>query len=151
MSLCSGQSPTNSCRELRRQGVVWQDEPLEGPGFWAVTRHADCVEVNRDFERFSSARQAVYIFDLAAEDRKFYSEPGISVTGKPLQDHSPQTMPHLDLATDEARAFLQALRDGDSPIVIADGRTAFQLRFAIEEDGPTFTVTRPDGLPVWIY
>jgi cholest-4-en-3-one 26-monooxygenase len=54
--------------ELRRQGVVWQDEPLGGPGYWAVTRHADCVEVNRDFERFSSARQAVYIFDLPAED-----------------------------------------------------------------------------------
>lgn len=67
----------------------------------------------------------------------------ISVTGKPLQDHSPRTMPHLDLATDEAKAFLQALRDGDPPIVIADGRTAFQIEFAVAEDGPTFTVTRP--------
>ena len=30
-----------------------------------------------------------------------------------------------------------------SPIVIADGRTAFQVEFAIEADGPAFTVTRP--------
>ena len=52
-------------------------------------------------------------------------------------------MPHLDLATDEAKAFLLALRDGDSPIVIADSRTAFQVEFAIAEDGPTFTVSKP--------
>ena len=48
---------------LRRQGVVWQDE-VDGPGFWAVTRHADCVAVNRDHERFSSALRAVFIWDL---------------------------------------------------------------------------------------
>ena len=57
--------------------------------------------------------------------------------------HHPQIMPHLDLATDEAKAFLLALYDGDSPIVIADSRTAFQLEFAIAEDGPTFTVSKP--------
>ena len=57
--------------------------------------------------------------------------------------HSAQMMPHLDLATDEAKAFLLALRDGNSPIVIADSRTAFQVEFVIAEDGPTFTVSRP--------
>jgi hypothetical protein len=67
----------------------------------------------------------------------------ISITGEPTGDHSPQTVPHLDLATDEAKAFLLALRDGDSPIVIADSRTAFQVEFAMAEDGPTFTVSKP--------
>ena len=67
----------------------------------------------------------------------------ISITGEPTGDGSPRTMPHLDLATDEAKAFLLALRDGDSPIVIADSRTAFQVEFAIAEDGPTFTVSKP--------
>jgi hypothetical protein len=66
----------------------------------------------------------------------------ISITGEPAGNDSPQ-MPHLDLATDEAKAFLLALRDGHSPIVIADSRTAFQLEFAISEDGPTFTVSKP--------
>ncbi len=66
----------------------------------------------------------------------------ISITGESTADASPQE-PHLDLATDEAKAFLLALRDGDSPIVIADSRTAFQLEFAIAEDGPTFTVSKP--------
>jgi hypothetical protein len=51
--------------------------------------------------------------------------------------------PHLDLAIDEAKAFLLALRDGRAPIVVADSRTAFQLEFAIAEDGPTFTVSKP--------
>jgi len=67
----------------------------------------------------------------------------ISITGEPTGDCSPRIMPHLDLTTDEAKAFLLALRDGDSPIVIADNRTAFQVEFAIAEDGPTFTVSKP--------
>jgi nucleoside 2-deoxyribosyltransferase len=57
----------------------------------------------------------------------------ISITGEP----------HLELAIDEAKAFLLALRNGDSPIVIADSRTAFQLEFAIAEDRPTFTISKP--------
>ncbi len=67
----------------------------------------------------------------------------ISITGEPAGDYSAQTMPHLDLSTDEAKAFLLALRDGDSPIVIADSRTAIQVEFAIVEDGPVFAVSKP--------
>jgi hypothetical protein len=67
----------------------------------------------------------------------------VSIAGEPAGDNSPQLMPHLDLATDEAKAFLLALRDGDSPIVIADSRSGFQLEFAVAEDGPTFTVSMP--------
>jgi hypothetical protein len=66
----------------------------------------------------------------------------ISVTGDLTGDDSTKKMPCLDLATDEAKAFLLALRDGDSPIVIADSRNAFQVEFAITEDGPTFTVSK---------
>ena len=36
----------------------------------------------------------------------------ISVTGEPTGDHSPRMISHLDLSTDEAKAFLLALRDG---------------------------------------
>lgn len=66
----------------------------------------------------------------------------ISITGDSTGDYSSRMMPYLDVATDEAKAFLLALRDGDSPIVIADSRTAFQVEFAIAEDGPTFTVSK---------
>lgn len=64
----------------------------------------------------------------------------ISIAGEPPGD---QKMPHLDMTTDEAKAFLLALRDGDSPIVIADSRAALQVEFAIAEDGPTFTIGKP--------
>jgi hypothetical protein len=67
----------------------------------------------------------------------------ISITGEPTGDYCPQTMPHLDLATDKAKAFLLALRDGRAPILIGDSHSAFQVEFAITEDGPTFTVSKP--------
>jgi hypothetical protein len=64
----------------------------------------------------------------------------ISITGEAPGEHSAQRMPKLDLPIDEAKAFLLALHNGESPVVIADSRTAFQLEFAILEDGPTFTI-----------
>jgi hypothetical protein len=67
----------------------------------------------------------------------------ISITGEPTGDFSPQTMPQFDLATDKAKAFLLALRDGNSPIVVTDARSAFQVEFVFAEDGPTFTVSQP--------
>ena len=53
---------------LRKNAPVWWQEEADGPGFWAVTTHADCTEVNRDYEHFSSARKATYIWDLADDD-----------------------------------------------------------------------------------
>ena len=53
---------------LRRHDPVhWQDEP-GGPGFWAVTRYEDCVTVNRDYERFSSAAKGTMPFELGEEE-----------------------------------------------------------------------------------
>ncbi|MGO9855023.1 MAG: cytochrome P450 [Acidimicrobiales bacterium] len=53
---------------LRRHDPVhWQDEP-GGPGFWAVTKYEDCVTVNRDWERFSSAAQGTMPFELGEEE-----------------------------------------------------------------------------------
>jgi len=69
----------------------------------------------------------------------------ISITGEPTGHDFTRTTPHLDLAIDEAKAFLLALRDGDSPIVIADSRTGFQLEFAIVQDGPSFAIGPRDG------
>ncbi|HEX4863706.1 MAG TPA: hypothetical protein VFV02_06515, partial [Acidimicrobiales bacterium] len=62
-SIYVGGVPYDRFAELRRQGVVWQDE-RDGPGFWAVTRYEDCVAVNREYETFSSARKAVFIWEL---------------------------------------------------------------------------------------
>ncbi len=60
--------PHSWLAHLRRHDPVhWQDEP-GGPGFWAVTRYEDCVTVNRDYERFSSAAQGTMPFELGAEE-----------------------------------------------------------------------------------
>ncbi len=53
---------------LRRNAPVWWQEEADGPGFWAVTTHAECTEVNRDHENFSSAKKATYIWDLPEEE-----------------------------------------------------------------------------------
>jgi hypothetical protein len=67
----------------------------------------------------------------------------ISIIGEQTGDYSPQAMPHVELATDKAKAFLLALRDGNRPIEVADNRSAFQVEFAVSEDGPTFTIRKP--------
>jgi hypothetical protein len=66
----------------------------------------------------------------------------VSVTGEPTGDASAQTVPHLELSTDAAKAFLLALRDGASPIVVADSRSGFQVEFVVAEDGSCFTVSK---------
>jgi cholest-4-en-3-one 26-monooxygenase len=55
---------------LRREApIFWheQDEP-GGRGFWAVTNYQGVVEVNREIDRFSSARGSALITELAEED-----------------------------------------------------------------------------------
>jgi cholest-4-en-3-one 26-monooxygenase len=52
---------------LRSNAPVWWHEETDGPGFWAVTKYDDCVAVNRDYETFSSARKATFIWELPDE------------------------------------------------------------------------------------
>jgi cholest-4-en-3-one 26-monooxygenase len=53
---------------LRKNAPVWWHEEEGGPGFWAVTTLAEATQVNRDYEHFSSARKATYLWDLAEDD-----------------------------------------------------------------------------------
>src|SRR5579884_2234724 len=50
--------------ELRREAPVWWNGEDDGPGFWAVTKYDDCVAVNRDYEHFSSARKATFLWEI---------------------------------------------------------------------------------------
>ncbi|MET8807703.1 cytochrome P450 [Streptomyces sp. NPDC004546] len=63
---------------LLREGhpVAWQEEPEvlgwpAGPGFWAVTRHADVVRVLKDATTYSSHLGATQIRDPDPEDLPF--------------------------------------------------------------------------------
>ena len=53
---------------LRQNAPVWWQEEADGPGFWAVTSLAEATQVNRDYEHFSSARKATYLWDLSEDD-----------------------------------------------------------------------------------
>ena len=48
---------------LRRHAPAYWHEETDGPGFWAVTRHEDCVAVNRDAQRFSSYRKGTFLWE----------------------------------------------------------------------------------------
>ncbi|MFF6884257.1 cytochrome P450 [Streptomyces sp. NPDC012421] len=69
--------PYAAFRELRdRAPVARQDEPAilgwpAGPGFWAVTRHADVVRVLKDAGTYSSALGATQIRDPDPADLPF--------------------------------------------------------------------------------
>ena len=52
---------------LRQNAPVWWHEEADGPGFWAVTGYDDCNTVNRDYEHFSSASKATFIWELTEE------------------------------------------------------------------------------------
>ncbi|MER6349633.1 cytochrome P450 [Streptomyces sp. NPDC001595] len=69
--------PHDAYRVLRdHHPVAWQEEPEvlgwpAGPGFWAVTRHADVVRVLKDSAAFSSWLGATQIRDPDPEDLPF--------------------------------------------------------------------------------
>jgi cholest-4-en-3-one 26-monooxygenase len=52
---------------LRREAPVFRHDEPAGPGFWAITRHADVVAVSRDTETFSSELGATFIEDQTDE------------------------------------------------------------------------------------
>ncbi|MGW1881644.1 cytochrome P450 [Streptomyces sp. NPDC001970] len=91
--------PHDAFRELRdRHPVAWQDEyevlgwPA-GPGFWAVTRHADVVRVLKDAESFSSWLGATQIRDPDPADLPFIrrmmlnQDPSPRHAGEAPSDH----------------------------------------------------------------
>jgi len=69
--------PHDAYRVLRdHHPVAWQDEPEvlgwpAGPGFWAVTRHADVVRVLKDSSTYSSFVGATQIRDPDPADLPF--------------------------------------------------------------------------------
>ncbi|MFF9580679.1 cytochrome P450 [Streptomyces achromogenes] len=69
--------PYHDYRVLRdHHPVAWQEEPEvlgwpAGPGFWAVTRHADVVRVLKDAGTYSSYAGATQIRDPDPEDLPF--------------------------------------------------------------------------------
>jgi len=55
----SGQPFADYARLRRDAPVMWHPEPMGGPGFWAVTRHADVMTVDGDPLTFSSQKGGI--------------------------------------------------------------------------------------------
>jgi len=56
--------PHDALAVLRRESPVHRHAEPDGPGFWAVTRHADVVHVSKNPELFSSAAMGTSLFDV---------------------------------------------------------------------------------------
>ncbi|MFG2720927.1 cytochrome P450 [Streptomyces sp. NPDC048416] len=163
--------PYAAYRELRdRLPVAWQDEPAvlgrpAGPGFWAVTRHADVVRVLKDAAGFSSALGTTQIRDPDPADLPFIrrmmlnQDPRAAARsdgGGPVahgfHDHgrlrrlvsrafTPSRVERFEgLVRDRARALLTAARDGAE-----DG--VFDLVADVTDDYALLNLTDLLGVP----
>ncbi|MFD3694628.1 cytochrome P450 [Streptomyces sp. NPDC058646] len=103
--------PHGRYRALRdRHPVAWQAEPRiggwpAGPGFWAVTRHADVVRVLRDHRTYSSWLGATQIRDPDPADLPFLRRTMLN------QDPGKASGDHGRLRRLVARAFTPARVD----------------------------------------
>ena len=118
--------PHEYLAHLRRNDPVhWQDE-ADGPGFWAITRYEDCVAINRDWQRFSSARRGTMPFELGDDEIEQQSlmmlnmDPPLHTRYRRLvnQAFTPRVVRNLELRIHEAA---DEIIDG----VIGDGRADF--------------------------
>ncbi|HEY3843472.1 MAG TPA: cytochrome P450 [Acidimicrobiales bacterium] len=61
--------PFHWFRQLRAEAPVYWHPEVTAPrgGFWAITGYDDCVTVNKDWQRFSSARRSALFGDMDDE------------------------------------------------------------------------------------
>ncbi|MGW6690621.1 cytochrome P450 [Streptomyces sp. NPDC054961] len=134
--------PHDRYRLLRdHHPVAWQREPEvlgwpAGPGFWAVTRHADVVRVLRDHAAYSSRLGATQIRDPDPADLPFLRRTMLNQDppehGKLRRTVARAFTParvdaFASRARDRARTLLRAARDG------AEGGSADVVRAVTDE------------------
>ncbi|WP_031153693.1 cytochrome P450 [Streptomyces xanthophaeus] len=114
--------------------VAWQPEPQvmgwpAGPGFWAVTRHADVVRVLRDHRAYSSWLGATQIRDPDPADLPFLRRTMLN------QDPAAALGEHGRLRRLVARAFTPARVDAFAGRVRERARTLLAAAREQAEDG----------------
>ncbi|MGW7452329.1 cytochrome P450 [Streptomyces sp. NPDC054787] len=127
--------PHERYRTLREhRPVSWQAEPEidgwpAGPGFWAVTRHADVVRVLRDHRTYSSWLGATQIRDPDPADLPFLRRTMLN------QDPAKAAGDHGRLRRLVARAFTPARVDAFAGRVRDRARTLLAAARDGAEDG----------------
>jgi cholest-4-en-3-one 26-monooxygenase len=62
--------PHDRFKTLRAQAPIYKHPDPEQPhGYWAVTRHADCVTISRNPELFSSHQETCFLFEMPEEQK----------------------------------------------------------------------------------
>lgn len=98
--------PHAAFRRLREQDPVSWTEEADGSGFWSITKHADVIEVSRDYNRFSAGR-GIRIERMADDEL-----------------HARRTMMELD-PPDHTR-LRKLVQPGFTPRVVATYESAFR-------------------------
>ena len=146
-SFAAGQ-PHDQYRWLREHAPVrWHDEP-NGPGFWAVTRHADVWDVDRDFQSFSSEPTVLIPDPPPGEGQGFGPYKMMLMMDPPEHTafrkliRSEFTLPAARLRSDRISALARQIVDA----VIDKGECDFVAEVAGEM--PSFVIAELMGLPL---
>ncbi len=107
--------PHESFRLLRQHDPVHWHPETDGPGFWAITKHADVVAISKDAVRFSSAARFIYYEEIpedAMEMRRSMIETDPPEHTRLRRIVSPLFTPKMvDQYRDHARAVADRLLD----------------------------------------
>jgi cytochrome P450 len=132
--------------------VVWMDEPRidwqpQGPGFWAVLRHAEVKEVMRDPEVYSSYLGGTQIFDPPTRGDLDYVRQMMLNQDPP--DHSRQRRLLTRAFTPKAIARLEDRIAGWAHDLVAAVADRGECDFATEvaTDLPLLTLAEIFGVP----
>ncbi|MEV1023797.1 cytochrome P450 [Streptomyces sp. NPDC050264] len=115
--------------------VSWQAEPAvlgwpEGPGFWAVARHADVVRVLKDASTYSSHLGATQIRDPDPADLPFIR--GMMLNQDPPAHGRLRRLVSRAFTPRRVEAFGRAARERATSLL----RTAFEHRDGAKEEEP---------------
>lgn len=144
----AGGQPHAQFAWLREHAPVFRHAEPDGPGFWAVTRHADVRAVDRDFQTFSS-EPTVMIPDPAAEAAAAFGPYKMMLMMDPPEHtafrkliRSEFTEPQARLRAERIRALARQIVDA----VVHKGECDFVAEVAGEM--PSFVIAELMGLPL---
>lgn len=147
-SFAAGQ-PHEQYRWLREhEPVRWHEEPGEGAGFWAVTRHADVWAVDRDFQAFSS-EPTIMIPDPPPGQGQGFGPYKMMLMMDPPEHTAFRKLIRGEFTLPAARlrqARIQALARQIVDAVIDKGECDFVAEVAGEM--PSFVIAELMGLPL---
>ncbi len=124
----------------RERPIAFFDEPEmppfpKGPGYYAITRHADVLAISRQPEIYSSAQGAVSILDMPAEMNEYFGsmismdDPRHARLRRIVSGTFTPRMLNkvLDDVAETARAVVEGVRDRDVIDFVAEVSSPFPL------------------------